>query len=469
MIMIGLFKESSTKMDRIKKGLLALMVAFTPLLAGAQCGTFDESPRGEDGKDAVSVYRQAMKMEDYTLAFDQWKVAYEIAPAADGERYSIFLDGAQLYIRKFKEATDPEDQKAYATKALGLYDQCIACYESGNLRVKNCQEDKCIQEQIGIIYGRKAYDMYYSLSSPRAETLKALQKSLELAGNKAEYIIVSPLAAVLTSQFEKGKVEVPIARQLVIGLTEMVDYNIEHSSTYKAYFQQGKDYMEAQFATIEGDLFDYNYFNIKRMIARLKAQSTPADDPFLVELESRWSAYAEQENARIQADLETKYPNLAARRLFDEGKYQEAIDKYLEAIELAESNEDKATYWFSIASIEFRKLDRYSSARESAYKAAKLKGGWGRPYMLIGDMYATTARNCGDPWGQSLAILAAIEKYRYAKSIDSEVAGEATSRINNYAASKPAQEQGFMQGIKPGEKAKVNCWIGEIVTVEYRN
>jgi tetratricopeptide (TPR) repeat protein len=159
---------------------------------------------------------------------------------------------------------------------------------------------------------------------------------------------------------------------------------------------------------------------------------------------------------------------LAAKRLFDEGKYEEAIDKYMEAIEQSDSNDDKASYWFSIASIQFRKLGRYATARESAQKATKYRSNWGRPYMLIGDMYGTTARNCGDAWQQSLAILAAIEKYRYAKSIDSEVADEAQGRINTYWGSRPSQDLGFMQGVKDGDKVRVDCWIGEIVTMDYK-
>src|SRR5690606_34663820 len=162
------------------------------------------------------------------------------------------------------------------------------------------------------------------------------------------------------------------------------------------YYQQGKEYADAQFAKIEGAVFDWKYFkekfqaeynadpdnydNIKAMIARLKSQDTPENDEFLLMLEEKWAVYAEKENARIQAELEQKYPNLAAKRLFDEGKYEESIAKYKEAVNNSESDEDKSSYWFAIASIEFRKLGRYGTARESAQKAARLRPNWGRPF-----------------------------------------------------------------------------------------
>ena len=123
---------------------------------------------------------------------------------------------------------------------------------------------------------------------------------------------------------------------------------------------------------------------------------------------------------------------------------------------------------FSKASIQGRKLKKYSAARATALEAAKLRPGYGRPYMLIGDLYATTARNCGDSWNQRLAILAAVDKYRKARSVDPELTDEANKKIGKYNSSLPDQSEGFMKKVKAGDKQKVGCWIGETVTVRYK-
>ena len=60
-----------------------------------------------------------------------------------------------------------------------------------------------------------------------------------------------------------------------------------------------------------------------------------------------------------------------------------------------------------------------------------------------------------------------MDKYNYAKSIDSEVAAEANSRISKYRSSMPSQDEGFMRGVKSGQTVKVDCWIGENVKVRY--
>jgi hypothetical protein len=83
-------------------------------------------------------------------------------------------------------------------------------------------------------------------------------------------------------------------------------------------------------------------------------------------------------------------------------------------------------------------------------------------------LYASSARRCGDDWNQRLAILAAIDKYSYAKSIDPEVADEARKRIGKYNQSRPEKAEGFSRSIKEGASASVGCWIGETVKVRFK-
>ena len=87
--------------------------------------------------------------------------------------------------------------------------------------------------------------------------------------------------------------------------------------------------------------------------------------------------------------------------------------------------------------------------------------------MLIGDMYATSSRNCGDAWNQRLAVLAAIDKYARAKAVDEDFAREASSRIAKYSTSRPEKGDAFMRGFTNGSQVKVGCWINETVTLNF--
>ena len=76
-------------------------------------------------------------------------------------------------------------------------------------------------------------------------------------------------------------------------------------------------------------------------------------------------------------------------------------------------------------------------------------------------MYGASARNCGDDWNQRLAIIAAIDKYNYAKSIDPEVASEASERVRKYNASLPDKSEGHMRSVKKGAKeTPLVLWLG---------
>ena len=454
----------------------------------AQCGTFADSPRGEDGLDANSVYSQALKQKEWDLAYNQWKIAYEIAPAADGKRHSHYTDGAKILIHRIKNVLkDPEEIKAAKAKVMELYDQAANCYQQKVISVRGCKADDqaCYDKQAGKMYGRKAYDMYYHLVSPYDQLLEACKNSIRLAGDDSEYVVFQPYVAVLVKFFQDGKMSAEDARAAHIRLNEIADYNIAKGNKLSPYYQQAKDAMNAAISPIETDIYDCEYFlnkykieyeaepdsmnKIKYMIATLKKQDCPEDNEFLMMLEDKWGKYAEAENARILAELESKKPQLAAKRLYNEGRYEEAIAKYRMALDSAETDEERASYWFSISSIQFRKLNQYGTARVSARNAAKYNPDWGRPWMIIGDMYATTARNCGDSWNQRLAILAAMEKYRYARGLDSEVAEEANEKLGRYQDSMPSQEEGFMRQVKEGSKANCGCWIGETVTIRYKS
>lgn len=452
--------------------LVGAFLALGILPAQAQCEKWIDNPRGEEAEDAHVLYRQYIKAEEFETAFPFWQTAYSIAPAADGQRPSHYVDGRTLYLHMFKNETDEAKKKEYAETILRLYDEEIACY--GNE---------------GFLLGRKAYDMFYYLRSPYAEVVKALDGSIEKSGNNVEYIVFDPYARIIVSDFQKERMDAAKARELNLMLNELADYNIANNASLSAYYQQAKDAMNSVFSAIEGDIFDCAYFkakfeplyrenaedyeSIKYYYSKLVNQGCDAEDPFVMELKTTYEKLAAEINAQMQAEFFAKNPGAHAKHLYDEGQYNDAINKYDEAIEKekageAPDQEQIATYHFAVASILFRKLNRYNDARERARSASKLRPNWGQPYMLIGDMYASSSSSCGaDAWDHQLAVLAAIDKYAQAKNADSEVAEEASRKIGQYSGFKPDKEVGFMKGVQAGQQVRVPCWIGETVTVRY--
>ncbi len=482
MIIIGFTKENSIDMTRKHKSITLILFSALAVLCfsnlNAQCNTWMGSP--EEGKltDAHTIYRGHMKAKDLDSAFEHWKIAYEGAPAADGKRDFHYTDGIKIYKHLLAKETDETKKEAHKAMILKLYDEVIACFENGSIKMKIPAE-----ERVAYLHGRKAFDMYYDLRTPYTETYQVLSMAVTKGGPNTEYIVLAPYADVTCNLFGEKELSPEEARKAYSLINEIADHNITNNEKYGSYYKQAKESALGTFAPYENHIFDCAYFkakvqpqydanpddpaNIKECIKVLKRQGCDASDPLLTELENKWSKYAASENAKRQAEFESSNPAMMAKKAYDSGDYAGAIAKYQEAI----SNESDATkqgeYYFRIASIKGRKLKKYNDARADAKKAAQLKPNWGRPWMLIGDLYAKGSRNCGDSFMQRCAVLAAIDKYSKAKSVDPSMASEASERIGKYSGSKPTQEEAFMRGYKSGSSVKVSCWIGETVKIRF--
>ncbi len=458
--------------------LLPILLVLANIQTGsAQCEVWNDSPKKEEAENAHTNYRSALKMKDFALAFTEWQKAYEIAPAADGLRDFHYMDGIKIYKEQLKGVNDEAKKKEIVAKIQTLYDQAVQCYRSGAIQLKNCDE-ACQKQKAGQVLGRKAFDMFYEFNAPYEANLAAFEECLNMSNNDVEYIVFEPTANILVYQFQKEKIDADKVRELHEKLVEAADYGIANNEQYKAYYESSKARMLAKLAEIESEVFDCDYFKgklipmyeekpddpevVKYVYNKLVQEGCAKEDPFLTKLEAVYQQYAEEENARMKAEFEAKNPGVLANRLYKEGDFAGAISKYEEALEKETDTDKQAQYYLNIASIEFRKQKKLQSARSHALKAAELRSDWGHPYLLIGDIYADAANSCGgDAWGARVVILAALDKYLKARSIDQTVSSEANRKISIYNANRPNKDDAFMRGHKEGDVLSTGCWIGE--------
>jgi methionine salvage enolase-phosphatase E1 len=457
-----------------------VLVAWGPASTWAQCETWVGKPNEDDITDAHVTYRQYVKgkqpkdlteldPESFNIAYNAWEKAFKAAPAADGTRPFHFIDGRKLLKAKILMTDDEAKKKELGQRVIAIYDQQIQCFP----------------KEEAFLLGRKAYDMFYSPAyGYSVDTYKAFKKALEKGGNNTEYIVLDPLGQLMAYLFPNDKVTREEAQQVLEQAIDIADYNIENNDKYGEYYEAGKANMQRHLAEVEDDIFDCDYFKrkllpkyeenkedfevVKYVLVKLRTSGCDTSEAEVVAIAEQYRKLATEINTELEAKRRAENPGYDASQLQKEHKYEEAIARYKEAILQEEDPEKLAQFYYSIAFIQTWQLGQYSSARENARKAAGYREGWGKPYVLIGDMYARTARNCGDDWNQRLAIIAAIEKWQYARSIDSNVAEEASSKIGQYAGSLPEKQDGFMRGIKAGSKQKVNCWISETVTVRFK-
>lgn len=458
----------SIKKNLAVVGALLFLGAST---LSAQCTSWEEIANKGEAEDAHVVYRpylkekteadvQALAQEDFNLAFTNWEKAYTLAPAADGNRPTHYIDGIILHKVMTAKTDDTAKKTEYAKIIMRLYDEYLECYPDDRK----------------LILGRKAFDMFYSYGyGYSVGTLEALQLAINEAGNESEYILLDPIGQTLVYLYQNDKIDKQTVRDLYVKAVEVADHNIENDHPYKSYYESGKANMEAKVAEIASEVFDCDYFkgdllpkfetarddweSVNYIWQKLLAQGCDENDPDLADLKNV--------HETLGFELRMKDPCFAGSVYQKDGKYDEALASYQECVEASEDDEVKAQILFSMASILTWQKGRYSEANAKAREAASLKGNWGKPYMLMGDIISKRATACDD-WNRRLAAIAAIDKYSYARSIDPEVSSDAGTRIGRLTAALPGREDGFMRKVSEGQSVTVSC-IGETVKVRFRD
>ncbi len=482
MIIHGSLNVNLIKMKMLLRIFIALTLTFSlTATVMAQCETWTGKPNEDELTSAHSVYRQYLKdkqpadlvqisTEDFNIAFNNWKTVYDSAPAADGQRATHYADGRKLYMAMHNKTDDATKKKEYAEAIARLYDEQMQCYKNE-----------------AFLLGRKGYDMFYYLPSfgMSIDTYNTFKKAIEVGGNNTEYIVLDPMGQLMTHHYKNGNITKEEVVQMTEKLTAIAEHNQANNKQFGPYYGQGLGAMESHLAPIADEVFDCEYFKkkliptyeedrnnletVKYVYRKLTSQGCDTTDATVASVRVQYEKLAKAINDSLELVLRETNSGYYAAILQREGKYEEAVAKYQEAIEKEEDPEKKAQFYYSIAYIQTWQFSQYNSARENARKAASLRSGWGRPYLLIGDMYARSSASCGDGnWDARLAILAALEKYAYAKSIDGDVASDANERIGRYNGSKPLREDGFQRSLGEGDSVRVGCWIGETVTLRFK-
>lgn len=464
------------KLLSIKNILLPILCIFMVNSASAQCATWLGSPDEGKATDAHTIYRGHMKAKDLDAAYEHWKIAYDIAPAADGKRDFHYSDGVKIMMHKYNSAEGAAKEEAKQA-ILRLYDEAIACFEKGGITMKQSAE-----ERVAYHLTRKAFDMFYYLHTPYSETIEAVEGAIAKSGNNAEYTLLDPYARIAVNMFTNDNMDKAKARAIHAKINEIADYNIANNADYGAYYKQAKDAANGVFAEIEDNIFDCDYFKpkikatydanpddpttIETAIRDMKRKACSETDPFLVELETKWEKYAAAENARRKAEFEANNPAAMAKKAKEAGDYSQAIAKYEEAIAAESDPTKQGLYYYQIAQIKGKKMKSFSGGMAAARKAIELRPDWGAPHLLIGDLYIQNSKACGDAFKQKCCYLAAVDKYRQARSVDPSMADKASEKIGRYAGTKPEKENAFMQGYKEGQTVKLSC-IGTSVKLRF--
>jgi tetratricopeptide (TPR) repeat protein len=149
---------------------------------------------------------------------------------------------------------------------------------------------------------------------------------------------------------------------------------------------------------------------------------------------------------------------------------KEETDKaaeYLQkGIDIGQQSEELADMYYELAQLTYSRLKNYQKANSLCQKAIQARPNWGKPYLLIGQIYIAARQDVfSDPWDQATVFWIAVDKFIKAKAVDPEVADEANNLINTYSEYFPNNEMVFFRTMRDGDNYTVGGWFNETTKV----
>ena len=459
---------------KLKALTLLISIGFT-FLSIAGNPVIDNNPQDDGskyGKDSatcvmkLSLYREfykQWKQSDYKNAsihdaLKSWRWVYQNCPRSTE---NVYVDGAKMYGFEISMTKDLKKNATLIDTLMMIYDRRIEFfpihYKSG-------------ASQEGEILGRKGVDLYQVNPDRYKEVYEILGKSIALEKANSEGPIFIYYFRSLTRMAKSGETDTAAIVDAYDILSDYIDSNIEK------YTKSGNTKEIEQWENIKGNIeitFEpfANCTDLVRIYQK-KFDATPDDIGLLKKItklldkkecvEAPLYFKATINLYKIEPSAESAY--LIGKMMLLEKKYEEAIPYLEEASKM--DNESKAYNSLMFLAEDYLNLERYSSARQVALKAAALNPTAGAPYVIIGDSYAASAKDCGtDDLTTKVAYWVAVDKYNQAKRIEPDLSEKMNVRIATYQKYFPPTELLFFHNLNEGDSYKVECWINEETTV----
>ncbi len=434
-------------------------VSLGLFIASAQPANIQDNPNyGPDSTSRIncannlSTMSEFMKINLLDHAFPSWKAVFNECPASSK---NIYLYGIKIYRRRVEKLQDPAQIAMALDTLMLIYDRRIEYFG-----------------QEALVIGRKGLDLLRYDNSQVQRSYEYLKASADLGKGKTEDAVLLALMQTSNVLFKQGEMD---GRELIdnyLFSTEILNARIQAD--------RNKDRAETALQNIEVIFANSGAADCATLVEIFtpKFEQTPEDLEFLKKLTSLLAdqdcadtelfARSSENLYKIEPSSTAAY-NLA-RLFYKKEDYEKSVSYYKEAINGDGEAELKAKYHYELGLILFSKYDDLTNARSHARRAIENKPGWGDPYILIGNLYASSSDNCGENDFEKITVFwAAVDKFQQAKSADPEASAEANELINKYSAYFPNVEDAFFYGFENGQAYTVECWINEKTTVRTRH
>lgn len=429
----------------------------------------------------LSIFAENAKVKNYTAAYEPWMAVKAECPSLNVAIYSY---GERILKDRLKNAA-ATDKVAVQKELLGLYDDWIKYFPTkrGVNKVGDILSSKAqnmIDFKIGTtkeVYA--VFDEAYTKDAKSFTNPKRLYNYFKTFYDLYKAGDASISTAMLFDKYEEisEKFEMEgtnLAKKLDVILKKeesgaaLSTRDLKRRRIYDTnsnaigVFLKNLDAIIAKESSCENLIplyqssFEENKSNpvwLNRAAGRMKSKEC-ADDPLFVTIVEALHALAPSANSAYYLGI------LNDKR----GNSSEALRYYEESISLEADPYKKAKTLYKIA-LEFKAKGRKSKARSYARKALGFQPSLGKAYLLIANLYASSANDCGNTQFEKRAVYwLAANTARKAASVDASIKKNALKTAKSYEGRAPSKTDIFTEG-KEGASVTFSCWIGSSVKV----
>ena len=391
------------------------------------------------------------KNDSWIDAVSPWRWVFDNCPKST---INIYLHGEKLVEELIKNESDKENKNKLIDTLMFVYDKRIQYYGKE-----------------GFVLGKKGVDLYKLRPTAYEEAYEILKKSISIEKTKSSgpSLIYYFRAAEKMVKGEKAE------KLLLVDIYDQTSTIIE--SNIKEYTAKGNTKSVTNWENIKGniELSFEPYATCEDLISiyTVKFNETPEDIDLLKKITkildkkdcTKSDLFFKATENLHRLEPTAKSAELMGKMYIMREDYNGAVGYLKQAISLYEDDNDRADANYLLANV-YVQIKQYSNARSQCYETIKIRPNDGKSYILIGDMYAASAKDCGDnDLTTKVAYWTAVDKYYKAKSVDETVAELANNKINTFSQYFPALETIFFYDLKKGDTYTVECWINETTTV----
>lgn len=436
----------------------------------------------EDCFSNLSIFAEYAKVKNYNAAYEPWLKLKADCPDLNA---AIYVYGERI-LKDFIKNSELNERAKFENDLLDLYDEWLQYFpksksgrhESGKILAIKAQA--MIDFKLGDnkeIY--KVYDLAFKTNPESFTSPKGLYNYFKIYFNlykeQNSSITLESVFEKYEELTEKFEFEMGVYSSKLDNLLKkeegsslLTGRESRNKRVYEVNMVACSTYLNnlnaiiAKEATCENliplyrknfDKFKNDPVWINRAASRMDSKDC-SDDPLFVELVEALHQLNPSANSAYYLGL-----------LNDKkGNSSEAIKYYTESIDLETDNLKKAKTLYKIA-LKFKKSGQYSKSRSYANKALNFQPSLGSAYLLISNLYAASANNCGNTQFEKRAIYwLAAKDARKAASVDASIRKTAIKTAVSYEGRAPSKTDIFTEG-KSGEIISIKCWIGKNVTV----